>query len=302
MSKIEIEWIAVDWGTSQLRVWIFGKDNRVLDKMSSPKGMGALSPEEFEPALLELIKRHLPQDRVVPVVACGMVGAKQGWLDVPYLITPSAPHREVKFKKAKSHNPNIEVFILPGMCQTKPSDVMRGEETQIAGFLAGQPDFSGVLCMPGTHSKWVKITENIVASFQTIMTGELFASISKQTILRFSVEEGWVQQAFEMGVDEVLNAPESLLGKLFSIRANDILKGAKKTENYSYLSGLLIGSEIAGTKDYWSGQDVHLIGGSCITEAYALALKIASVVSYRHSGDELVLKGLQSAYGYVRMD
>ena len=89
MSKAE--WFAVDWGTSNLRVWVFDAENQLLDHVSSTQGMGALSPETFEPTLIELIDPYLGQG-VSPVICCGMVGARQGWAEAAYMQVPcSAP-------------------------------------------------------------------------------------------------------------------------------------------------------------------------------------------------------------------
>lgn len=302
MLQTNTKWIAVDWGTSQLRAWLLGPGDVVLKELKSPKGMGALKPDQFEHALLELIDDDVAKDTPVTVLACGMVGAKQGWIEAPYLQVPGALQEEVNPTKAPTESSSLNVFILPGLCQAEPADVMRGEETQIAGFLSNRPDFTGILCLPGTHAKWAEIEHGEIVRFKTIMTGDLFAAISGSTILRFSVDEGWAQPSFLSGVKQSLNVPEDFLGNLFSIRARDILEGTNSAENFSFLSGLLLGSEINATKDYWQGKEVHLIGGSCLSQAYEAALGLAGVPSHVHSGDDLVLKGLQFAYLNLRIN
>ena len=93
------------------------------------------------------------------------------------------------------------------MSQSKPADVMRGEETQISGYLAQNPNFNGSICLPGTHTKWVQISAGEIVSFRTFMTGELFNIISKHSILRHSVDEGWDEKAFLESVSEgMMNA------------------------------------------------------------------------------------------------
>lgn len=302
MLQTNVKWIAVDWGTSQLRAWLMGPGDVVLKELKSSKGMGALKQDEFEPALLELIGDDLAPDVPLSVLACGMVGAKQGWMEAPYRQVPNALPDQIEPTQAPTQSSNLNVLILPGLAQSEPADVMRGEETQISGFLSTRPEFTGVLCLPGTHAKWVQIDGGQIIRFKTVMTGELFAAISGSTILRFSVEEGWAQPAFIKGVEESLRAPQSLLGQFFSIRAGDILHGANSVENFSFLSGLLLGGELNATKDYWHGNDVHLIGGSCLSQAYASALNVAGTQSQIHSGDDLVLKGLQFAHMNLRIN
>ena len=112
----------------------------------------------FEPALLELVGDWLPRDRQTPVIACGMVGARQGWVEVPYRQAPCKPVFFDTFGRPETSDPRLTVMILAGIKQIEPApDVMRGEETQIAGFLLDDPRFEGVLCLPGTHTKWVRI-------------------------------------------------------------------------------------------------------------------------------------------------
>ena len=151
-------WIAVDWGTSNLRVWIMGTGSEPLGCLASPQGMAQLQQREFEPALLALITPYLPTDRVTPVICCGMVGSRQGWAEASYMTAPCPPPTGKIATCIPATDPRIAVFILPGIKQTRPADVMRGEETQVAGYLQQDPDFDGVICLPGTHTKWVHIS------------------------------------------------------------------------------------------------------------------------------------------------
>ena len=170
------DWIAVDWGTSRLRAWAMAAGCAVLADAASERGMGGLASADFEPALLALVGGWLGQ-AAVPVVACGMVGARQGWVEAPYRTVPCAPLGEATVT-APARDPRLRVRVVPGLAQARPPDVMRGEETQIAGWLAARPGFDGVLCLPGSHSKWVRVSAGEVVSFQTFMTGELFAALA----------------------------------------------------------------------------------------------------------------------------
>jgi 2-dehydro-3-deoxygalactonokinase len=293
---VNVDWIAVDWGTSQLRAWAFDADGRIGATAASADGMGKLGPEEFEPALLKQIGDWLPQGRRVPVLACGMVGARQGWIEAPYRPVPCAPIVAGGFVAAPVRDPRIAVHIVPGLSQAAPADVMRGEETQIAGFLAGRPEFDGVLCLPGTHAKWVRISAGEVVSFQTFMTGELFALLAEKSVLRHSVAtEGWQEVAFEMAVDDALSRPDRLAARLFALRAEALLDGLAPEAARARLSGALIGAELAAARPYWLGQAVAVIGDAGITGAYAAALSRQGVAPEVVAGDETVLAGLAAA-------
>ena len=269
---MELEWIAADWGTTNLRIWGMDANDKPLFEASSDKGMGGLEQHEFEPALRELVASKcdtLPDD--VLVVACGMVGAKQGWVEAPY---NAVPCKSVGDGYARIDAKPFRVHIISGIKQMSPADVMRGEETQIAGFLAADKDFDGVLCMPGSHTKWVRISAEEVVSFQTAMTGELFAMISTKTVLRHSVaDEGLNEEVFLDAVSEGMAHPARLTSRLFSLRAESLLAGLLPVDARSRLSGLLIGMELAATKPYWLGQRIALIGNHGLSKLYAKALE-----------------------------
>ncbi|MEM7190931.1 MAG: 2-dehydro-3-deoxygalactonokinase, partial [Pseudomonadota bacterium] len=159
------DWIAVDWGTSSLRAWAMGPDGAVAEAASAD-GMARLEPAEFEPALLALVGDWLG-DTATPIVACGMVGAKQGWCEAPYAAVPCRPLDAAACVRVPAIDRRIDMRIIPGLSQDHPADVMRGEETQISGFLAAEPDFAGTICLPGTHTKWASVADGIVSQFQT---------------------------------------------------------------------------------------------------------------------------------------
>src|SRR3979409_109308 len=128
-----IEWIAADWGTSNLRVWAISVYGGILAEASSAKGMARLDSDGFEPALIELIGSWLPDSGAMPVIACGMVGARQGWIEVPYRQRHGRPFSHEQIGIPAVRDRRLKVRVLPGIKQLEPADVMRGEETQIAG-------------------------------------------------------------------------------------------------------------------------------------------------------------------------
>jgi 2-dehydro-3-deoxygalactonokinase len=294
-------WIAADWGTSNLRVWVLDGAGTVLAERSSDRGMGQLRPAEFEPALLDLIADFLPPGRVTPVLICGMAGARQGWAEAPYSAVPCPPAGTLSVA-APAADPRLSVRILPGLSQAAPPDVMRGEETQIAGFLARAPDFDGTLCLPGTHTKWVRVQAGQVQAFRTVMTGELFALLSGQSVLRHSVAEGWDEPAFADAVAAAARNPETFAADLFSIRAAALLSGQTQAVGRARLSGVLIGAELAATRAFWQDRAVVLIGAPALCGHYAAALARLGASATPAAAAALTLEGLKAAHASLNRE
>jgi 2-dehydro-3-deoxygalactonokinase len=193
-------------------------------------------------------------------------------------------------------DPRLTLHIVPGLKQVAPADVMRGEETQIAGALALVPGFDGVLCLPGTHSKWVHVSAGEVVSFQTFMTGELFALLSGQSVLRHGMGgEDLDDAAFDAALSDALSRPERLGARLFGIRAEGLLAGLSPAAARARLSGLLIGAELGGARPYWLGQPVAIVGASRLSALYARALVAQGADPRQLPARETVLAGLSAA-------
>ena len=297
------EWVAVDWGTSNLRAWGIGPGGAILFAKSSDQGMGKLARDAF-PGVLEalLVNEIEPVGPAVDVVICGMAGARQGWLEAPYLDAPadlgglgfSAVHPAM-------HNSRLLPRILPGVCQklSGEEDVMRGEETQILGLSALIPGFSGVAVLPGTHSKWATVAGRRIERFTTVMTGELFEVMRTHSVLRLSLAgelDGPERQVgFDAGLALGVEAPEKLTGALFKVRAGSLLSGRGPAWCAGYLSGLLIGTEIGGHRDWIGDAEIPLIGGTALCGLYARGLALVGARSRVIDATEATLAGLKAA-------
>jgi 2-dehydro-3-deoxygalactonokinase len=293
----EIDWIAVDWGTSNLRIWGLNAQGRVLVEKSSDQGMAKLDRSGFEPALLALTNEWLSQDRQTPVICCGMVGARQGWIEVPYRQVPCKPVRFDTVGRPDTRDPRLRVFILSGIKQTEPTpDVMRGEETQIAGILAEDP-FEGVLCLPGTHTKWVRIHAGDIVRFRTFMTGELFNLLSAHSVLRHSLDgSGSDRVEFASSIEAMAAEAAQLSARLFSIRAQSLVSQLSPATAKARLSGLLIGAELAAAKDDWCDQALTIVGNGPQADLYAEGLRVLGQAPRIVDASHVTLLGLKSAY------
>lgn len=289
---------AVDWGTSNLRVWLLDAAGEVIDERKSGEGMSSAGAKGFANVLEEhMAAMGAPEG--LPAIVCGMAGARQGWVEAGYLDVPA---RISDFAHAATEAPGARrpVHILPGLAQRGAHpDVMRGEETQIAGAdLGGGTRF---ICMPGTHSKWVRVEDGAVAGFHTAMTGELFHLIATQSILRHSLGEAPdagapSSPAFRNALGETLTHPERLTSALFAIRAGGLLANVPADDAAATLSGLLIGAEIAGAVSASPGMHlVTLVASGGMAKRYAAALATAGLLVDLVDADAAVRKGLFEA-------
>ena len=292
------DWIAVDWGTSNVRAWAMSASGTVLAQATSDKGMGGLDRAGFEPALLDVIGDWL--DGQTTIIACGMVGSRQGWVEARYAAAPCPPQGS-GFARPETVDHRLDVHVIPGIKQMQPADVMRGEETQIAGFLAQNKGWDGVICLPGTHTKWVHISADEVVSFQTFMTGELFGTLTDHTVLRHSIaRDGWDDAGFDSGLSDAFSRPEKLAGRLFSLRSEGLLHDLPGHVARARLSGLLIGAELASAKPYWLGQQIAVIGAGGLAKLYVKALAQQGVPAMQVNAENATLAGLTAAYRQLK--
>ncbi|WP_127143787.1 2-dehydro-3-deoxygalactonokinase [Pelagibacterium montanilacus] len=299
----EPDWIAADWGTSHLRVYGIDGAGAVMAEAASDRGMGVLSTDQFEAALLDLVSPWLSPDRTIEIYACGMVGARQGWTEAPYGPVPGHPIAAPGPVRAPTTDSRIAVHIVPGLAQAAPADVMRGEETQIAGLLAAEPGFDGALCLPGTHSKWARLSGGTIGRFTTFMTGELFALLSRQSVLRHSMAGEEIDpEAFASGFGAGFADPGLLTGQLFGLRAASLLEGLAPAAARGRLSGLLIGAELAAARPYWQAGAVGLIGETGLAALYARGLEHAGIAPRILEARTLTLAGLAAVRAASQKD
>lgn len=290
-------WIAADWGTSNLRIWALNSSGKTIASRMSDKGMGKLSPPDFEPALLELIEDLLAENFSTPVIVCGMAGARQGWQEAPYKAVPCSPPSLADATPVKARDSRLDVHILPGLMQLDPADVMRGEETQIAGVLSEEPGFEGMLCLPGTHTKWATISNGEIVKFRTVMSGELFSLLSSQSVLRHGLsEEDMDPEAFTQAVCQAFDDPARFTAELFAIRAAGLVAGLSPEAARGRLSGLVIGMELAAVRREIAGLAIAVLGSSRIANAYRAALESLGHETRLLDADLTTLRGLALAY------
>ncbi len=293
-----------DWGNSHLRLYLY-RDGEILADAHGP-GVGALNGRDPGDILLALIAGWRAGHEIGSVTLCGAIGSNLGWREVPYLDCPSRPG---EFPKGvlRFEAGGLSIAIAPGLACINPCgapDVLRGEETQIAGAMridSGLAIGEHLLCLPGTHTKWVHLSEGRIENFLTSMTGELFALLDAHSmILRggaLSPDSG--ADAFDAGLARAGAPCASLVHTLFEARSRRLREGMSIPTARSLVSGLLIGSDSAGAlASYPELREipVRVIGAQVISDLYARSLRARGVEPVCHDGAQAVRAGLSALH------
>jgi 2-dehydro-3-deoxygalactonokinase len=279
--------IAIDWGTTSVRAYRLDAHGCILDERSAHLGVQNVEAGRFPEALRALLGGAAGDD--LPMIACGMIGSRQGWIEAPYRECPAAL---AAIATALTPVPGTRLCIVPGLiCRDAYGvpDVMRGEETQIVGALdgdAGPPTTRRIVILPGTHSKWALIGTAGIEAFATFMTGELYAVLREHSILRRLAASGSCGDgaAFDRGVRASLREAAALPHDLFSARTLALTAELAPAAVDDYLSGLLLGAEIAAARRWLQqhgvgGDSMTLVGDAALCERYRRALALAGFES-----------------------
>lgn len=288
--------IALDWGTSNLRARLLDDTGQVLETRSAPGGVMAVQTGQFAQALVALCGDWMAQTDC-PLIASGMIGSRQGWMEAPYLDGPAdlgqAAQRLVRVAvELPGDKVTRWLHIAPGLrCLDAAGefDVMRGEETQIWGASLG-PNSCCVL--PGTHSKWAWLGEaGVIHHFKTFMTGELYGLLTRHGILGRLMDldtagAALQREPFVAGVQLGLRGHAELPHTLFAARTAGLMGRMSPQALPDFLSGILLGAEIGGaTQIADSPQQITLIGDEALCQRYALALEVRGIAVSQASED-----------------
>ena len=272
--------VAIDWGTTTARAYRFDEGGSVVAEHSAALGVQKIEGGRFRDALVTLLGGDLPKD--TPFIACGMIGSRQGWLEAPYL---DCPTDFVAMAGALAHLPDVPLAIVPGLiCRDADGvpDVMRGEETQVFGALE-EPYNRELIVLPGTHSKWVLVDHGWIETFSTFMTGELYAVLREHSILgRLAAPGADSAAAFDRGIRASLRDGAVLSHDVFSARTLALTAELAPEDVADYLSGLLLGAEVAAGRRWIErhsaqNRSVTLIGDSMLCNRYRRALAAADI-------------------------
>ncbi|MEI9887081.1 MAG: 2-dehydro-3-deoxygalactonokinase [Rhizomicrobium sp.] len=276
--------LGIDWGSSSLRAFAIAPDGGVVAARRADDGVFAGAG-----AFDERLRRHLGDWLVrwpaAPILLCGMIGSDRGWRQAPYAAAPAgladlaAALVPLAFERP--------AHIVPGVSfrAGETREVMRGEETLLMG-LVGQAG-EATICLPGTHSKWVDVRDGRIAAFRTYMTGELRAQFLAQGTLAPGVAQVASGEAFAAGLSA---AGAGVTAALFQARARRLLGELAPEHTASFITGVLIGEEVA--REAKAGAPVILAAGGAMAQAYGNAFSAAGIACTVADPEPLAARGL----------
>lgn len=298
MSQLNKQFISVDWGTTHLRTYLVKvADRQILSESKSSLGIKKLNNEwedskedreaYFIRNLLDQIRTfrdHLTGEE--PIIISGMASSSIGMRNLPYAsLSFSCDGSDVYLETIKSKNNRHPIHLISGV--KAEEDVMRGEETQIIGLFDQIELPNLIMVLPGTHSKHVQIKDDKISDFSTHITGEIFNILCMNSILKDSVSQQTPEEinwrAFNTGVKN--SAGQVLLNELFKIRARDLFNSADKTENYFFLSGLLIGYELRNLQN--TSVPIYIASSGQLKILYQTAAETLGFAANQISEDSL---------------
>ena len=262
--------VICDWGSSHLRAYHVSSDGEILGKYESSRGVKSLSREEslYRDELNKALKA-LQVDTSSEIRISGMASSKHGWKEVDYCTTPVGKNELALNFKSLAGFKNGRIYGgAMHQCEDGSVDVMRGEEIQILGILEKFPD-AGLLCLPGTHSKWVEVQDGKITAFKTYMTGDLFHSLCEESIFKGQItSRDFDEDGFIYGCRLALDGSD--LQDLFKLRSAYVFSEISSDAFHSCLSGFLIMNELRSVAPK---TEVHLCGSVLLEPLYVIALK-----------------------------
>jgi len=268
--------IVIDWGTTNLRAYHCQDDGTIINRLDDFRGIKSLRKQDYSVILTGIIEHFNAQKESIYI--SGMAGSRNGWVEVPYQQVPLTGHQLAK--SLQPLPPPSPGYLVPGVrtiANDGSTDVIRGEEVQVIGAVTRLALEDALLCLPGTHSKWLQVEQRNITSFVTFMTGDVFQALG-QTILACKTDDGFHQDVFLQGVDAVTEIDGGLLHQLFMARTRMLDSTLEEIAVSSFISGLLLGHELQQAQLlYKSIAKVIVIGSDQLSERYRCALQHQSI-------------------------
>ena len=283
--------IAVDWGTSRFRAYLVDEAGRIRDRVASDDGISVVAGGDFALILKRNCGRWMAAAPDAPVIMAGMIGSRNGWREVPYATCPASPADIAARLQAVEIAPGRQAYIVPGViCRNDGiADVMRGEESLVFG--TGSED--GIIVVPGTHSKWIRMDMGRIAGFQSFLTGEAYGLLRHHSVLRLLAEEPEDARGLERGF-EAANRAGGPLHQVFEARTGVLDGTLKPAEVGPFLSGLLIATEIKDAHALaGSVATVRLVADGALADNYRRAFELRSISTVTVAPEACLAAGLR---------
>ena len=290
--------IVIDWGSSAFRAFLLGDGNQILEQISTHDGVLKLVGKLPSQVIAETCGPWLNETPGLPIIMAGTIGSRNGWQETPYISCDASIGDLARACASVENEAGLDIQIAPGVSGPDffgGTDVMRGEEIQLFGAMQTLGLSDALVCLPGTHSKWCVVEHSEITSVTSFMTGEMFALIRNQSMIGLLInDDEFDQPSFLSGVAEGAS-PAGLLHKLFSIRADTLLGNLAFPSAESYLSGMLIGSEVKAVAGaIGTDREVLLIGSEGLTRRYTAALSEHSIKSVPVRPDHAFVTGVSA--------
>jgi 2-dehydro-3-deoxygalactonokinase len=294
--------IVLDWGTTSFRALLVEGAGVIIDRIETQDGIQSVPRNGFEEVLTRAVAPWRVAHGLLPIYAAGMIGSRNGWVEMPYVETPADAEALAKAIRWMKLADGGTIAFIPGLTDRSVEpfpDVMRGEETQLVGLGLNQ---EMTVVLPGTHSKWARIEKGRIARFRSFVTGEIFGILLRHSFIaqvaRPPTMTDWT--AFARGVDVARDRtePSGLLSRLFSARTGWLAGKLVPAEMADYLSGVVVGTEFREAQDLgWfdSGDRVGIIGADHLVEAYRRASLAVGLEPHLGPADAAVLGSLAIA-------
>jgi 2-dehydro-3-deoxygalactonokinase len=301
--------LSCDWGTSSFRIrWV--ADGEIAREFHDESGCRSIHQEAIasgeSPAVLyerflgRVLSKWPPSAKPLPLVISGMASSSIGWVELPYAKAPlKLDATDLRFQRVEWSKPAWVdgTFLISGLATE--NEIMRGEETEAIGLIDEvNGDAPSLLILPGTHSKHLNIADGEIKGFSTYMTGELFDVLTRHSILKSTVDLSEIDSpavdAFEAGIRQAISA--GLGASLFQTRTRAILKGSPATQNASFLSGVLIGAELADSVRRFPDRKIVIAGAKRLRSLYARAMRLINVSPWHECEERAVEMAVPTAH------
>ncbi len=299
--------VAIDWGSSNFRAYLVNASGDLVDRLATADGAATLSRDGMVDAIDAVASRWPLATRTL--LGCGMIGSSVGWEEVPYLTCP-VDLDDVASQATAMTIGNHRLWVSPGLtCRSADGfpDVIRGEEVLCIGAVRRENRIQkngGILCFPGTHTKWVAFSDGVVRSFSTSLVGELYEALSRSDLLKHHLKDKVrVSDAFRQGVDYGASGG-GLMRFLFSVRSRSVVGELAYEDGASFASGILIGSDIRDAMGVYSylpdSSPLVLVGDADLCELYRAALQQLSRNATVIPSEEACIEGFRLIHEVIR--
>ncbi|MSP53578.1 MAG: 2-dehydro-3-deoxygalactonokinase [Gammaproteobacteria bacterium] len=290
--------IAVDWGSSNFRAYVVDELGRVGQRTKAHQGIARVKDESFPKTTRRLLGKWFNKYPETPVIMSGMIGSRQGWQEVAYVSCPATIGSiAAGTEKIVNHTFERDIYIVPGLKLARGNDdfdIMRGEEIQAFGALQELPPADRhLICLPGTHTKWVEIRNGEIVNFKTFVTGEIFSLLARYSVLSSNMDGvTYYPEVFAKGLKMAMQS-DDLLGDIFKVRIQALLGKLRPPEVSSYLSALLIGAEIkSAQKMFGDIKNIAVVAAPWLIEMYEQCLAPLNITVTGIKTDQASVNGL----------